>query len=224
MREIDFYKGAVRDKTTPNRFQHSLRVAEQAVKLAAVFGIDQSKAFLAGLLHDYARDLSAVELLQKAGKYGLIEIELERAAPILLHGPVGSKLLEDELNFQDTDILRAISRHTVGDPDMTLLDRILYVADMTEAGRSYPGVEELRRIAEQDLDKALLKGFDITISYVLKKGWPIHPKTVEARNRLLLNNKSRFLNGAVDNPHLCRGNLPEGEIKPEVKKEDKFKF
>jgi len=173
-------------KLSPLRYRHSQGVASYAAELALKYKGDISKARLAGLLHDYARDLPEEKLLTLAEEAGLISCEVERRLPVLLHGPVGAYLIQRELGLNDKEILQAISRHTVGSPDMTLLDKIIYLADALEPGRLYPGVDVLRRLAEEDLDKALLKALESSISYVLAKGQLLHPATVEARNYLLL--------------------------------------
>lgn len=176
-------------KLSPLRYRHSQGVASYAAELALKYKGEISKARLAGLLHDYARDLPEEKLLTLAEEAGLISCEVERRLPVLLHGPVGAYLIQKELGLNDKEILQAISRHTVGSPDMTLLDKIIYLADALEPGRLYPGVDVLRRLAEEDLDKALLKALESSISYVLAKGQLLHPATVEARNYLLLNLK-----------------------------------
>lgn len=185
MKETQYDKLLAR-KLSPPRYRHSQGVASYAAELALKYRGEVGKAKLAGLLHDYARDLPDEELLTLAGKAGLITCEVERRLPVLLHGPVGAYLIQRELGLDDKEILQAISRHTVGSADMTLLDKIIYLADALEPGRRYPGVELLRRLAEEDLDKALLKALESSISYVLEKGQLLHPATVEARNYLLL--------------------------------------
>ncbi|MCG0277581.1 MAG: bis(5'-nucleosyl)-tetraphosphatase (symmetrical) YqeK [Thermanaeromonas sp.] len=185
MKENDYDKLLAR-KLSPLRYRHSRGVASYAAQLALKYNIEVNKARLAGLLHDYARDLPEGELLTLAEEAGLISCEVERKLPLLLHGPVGAYLVQKDLNVNDGEILQAISRHTVGAPDMTLLDKIIYLADALEPGRVYPGVDVLRRLAEEDLDKALLKALESSISYVLARGQLLHPATVEARNCLLM--------------------------------------
>lgn len=181
-----YYAKLLAQKLSPARYRHSQGVASYAAELALKYRAEIGKARLAGLLHDYARDLPDEEILALAEKAGLITCEVERSSPVLLHGPVGAYLIKRELGLDDKDILQAISRHTVGSADMTLLDKIIYLADALEPGRHYPGVEFLRSLAEEDLNKALLKSLESSITYVLKKGQLLHPATVEARNYLLL--------------------------------------
>lgn len=183
---LKYYTDLLAQKLSPQRLRHSQGVAAYAAKLAAKYGATRDKAKLAGLMHDYARDLPEKELLARGEEAGLISHEIEKRFPVLLHAPVGAWLLRTELGLVDEEILQAISRHTVGAADMSLLDKIIYLADALEPGRQYPGVEDLRRLAEEDLDQGLLKALESSILYVLKKGQPLHPATVEARNYLLL--------------------------------------
>jgi len=184
------------------RRQHSLRVAEVAVKLADRYGADPDKARLAGLFHDYARDLPEDLLLRLAQEAGLMVGEIEKCHPVLLHGRVGAFLLRKELGLEDPEVLQAIARHSTGATSMGLLDKIIYLADLIEPGRNFPGVEELRSLAFEDLDAALLKALDSAIIYIIEKGWPLHPDTVYARNELILkkgggNHSGAFPGGRV---------------------------
>lgn len=168
------------------RFRHSLGVADTAAGLAVKNGIDPEQARLAGLLHDYARDLPPGRLLELAEEAGLISCEIERRLPLLLHGPVGALLLERELGITDKAVLQAVARHTVGAPAMTPLDKIIYLADVIEPGRQFAGVHTLRQAAVADLDTAFLKALEATIVYVLDREQLLHPATVEARNFILM--------------------------------------
>ncbi len=168
------------------RYRHCLGVADTAADLAVKHGADAEQARLAGLLHDYARDLPPAELLDLAEQAGCITCDLERRLPVLLHGPVGALLLKRDLRITDPAILQAVARHTVAAPAMTALDKIIYLADMIEPGRQFAGVRAIRQVAAADLEAALLKAMEASIIYVLDKGQPLHPATVEARNYILL--------------------------------------
>ena len=180
------YQGVLAARLPEKRYRHSLGVAATAARLASKNKVDPEQARLAGLLHDYARDLPGRELLALAAGAGLVTCELERRLPVLLHGPVGALLIKQDLGLTDRAILQAVARHTVGAVAMTTLDKIIYLADAIEPERRFPGVEELRRLASMDLDQALLKAFESSIFYLLGKGQPLHPATVEARNYILL--------------------------------------
>ncbi|KUG04263.1 hydrolase (had superfamily), yqek [hydrocarbon metagenome] len=175
----------IKAKLSNKRYQHSLQVADTAVKMARRYGLDESRANLAGILHDYARDLSEGELLNIAVSNNLIGNQVERDIPDLLHGPVGAFLLKQELGTKDTEILSAISHHTLGSVGMSDLEKVIFISDMIEPGRSYNGVEELRELAYKDLDAAMLTGLESSIRHCLDTGKILHPHTVVVRNCFL---------------------------------------
>lgn len=171
----------------PGRYEHSLGVADTAVFLARRFGVDEEQARVAGLLHDCAREFANEELIGEAEKRLIVVEPLERHMPLLLHAYVGSRLVAEKYGVNDNAIEQAIWRHTVGGPQMTQLDKIIWFADMIEPHRDYPEVEMLRGLARTaDLDEMVLTGLTESIAFVLKKGGLVHPATVEARNEILL--------------------------------------
>ena len=184
---IEKWRDMLKSRLKPNRYEHSLGVAETAKFLAARFGLDEEKAYIAGLLHDCAREYENGALPAEARKRGIIIGEVEEHSPLLLHAYVGAKRLAEIYGVEDEEIAQAVWRHTVGGKNMTDLDKIIYFADMIEPGRSYPQVEELRRYArEKSLDEMTLKGFNESILFIVAKGELIHPATIQARNELLL--------------------------------------
>lgn len=175
----------IEEKLSPSRFEHSLNVARVAEKMAEIYNIDSKTAYLTGLLHDYAKGISGKELLNIAEKEKLIGDKIERFVPDLLHAPVGAHLIEKELSVKDEEILQAIRSHTLGTLKMSTLDKIIFLADMIEPGRDFPGLERLRCLAENDLDQAMLFGLESTIRYCLDRKRILHPLTVEVRNHFL---------------------------------------
>ena len=171
---------------TAHRYQHSLAVAAVAVELARRYGGNEHKAYRAGLLHDCAKGLGNEELLQTALAFGIVRDDIEITCPNLLHGPVGAMLAWREYSEDDAEILTAIALHTLGAEGMGLLAKIIYIADYIEPNRCFPGVDDLRVQAQQDLEQAVLGAMDGTIAYVLQQGLPLHPQTVRARNSMLL--------------------------------------
>jgi len=167
------------------RYTHSLRVMDTTVRLAGIYGADREKAAVAGLLHDCAREVPGERLLALARQHALEITKVEEALPVLLHAPVGALMARWDFGVHNIAVLRAISRHTLGGVSMSLLDKIVFVADKVEPGRRFPGVQKLRDEAEQDLDRALLRCFDMAINLSVQKGEPVHPLTVMARNQLL---------------------------------------
>lgn len=185
---IDEMRRELQRRLKKGRFAHSIGVANTAVKLAKRFGVDETTAYIAGLLHDCAREFENDELAAQAELRGIKIGDVERAMPLLLHPYIGAKMIKEVYGVDDAAIAQAIYRHTVGAPDMTKLDKIIYFADMIEPNRNYPGVDKLRDLAETaELDEILLTAFSETITFVIEKKSLIHPDTVAARNFLLLN-------------------------------------
>lgn len=173
-------------RLSKNRFQHSLEVAKMARQMAEQYGEEGSRAYLTGLLHDYAKGIAGNELIKIAEENNLIMDEADRQVPDLLHAPVGALLLERDLGITDAEILQAVRCHTVGCMNMTTLDKIIYLADMIEPGRDFPGLERLRCLAGRNLDRAMLYGMETTIKYCIDCGRILHPQTIAVRNWFLI--------------------------------------
>lgn len=175
----------LKQRLTPSRLYHSICVAEQAKKLAEIFGGDEEKAYTAGLIHDimrYEPPENMLKLIDEDGKYKLTE--LERKITVTLHAVAGEVYLRKNLGVTDEEILSAVRYHTTGKADMTLLEKIIYVADLTSEDRDYPDVEEVRETALQSLEKATLRGLSFTIESNAQRNRPIHIDTVNAYNYL----------------------------------------
>lgn len=171
----------IRVAMKPARFQHVLGVEEVALALADQYGCDPKKASLAALLHDYAKEVEDQVFLDLIAKYDL-DKDLLNWDNNIWHGVVGAYKIAEDFGLKDEEIFQAIQRHTIGAGQMTLLDKVLYVADYIEPNRDFPGVDEARRIARESLDKAVAYETAQTISYLAKKGIPIYPQTLETYN------------------------------------------
>ncbi|HFI0424891.1 TPA: bis(5'-nucleosyl)-tetraphosphatase (symmetrical) YqeK [Streptococcus suis] len=171
----------IRVAMNPARFQHVLGVEQAALALADRYGCDPKKASLAALLHDYAKEVEDQVFLDLIAKYDL-DKDLLNWDNNIWHGVVGAYKIVEDFGLKDEEIFQAIQRHTVGAGQMTLLDKVLYVADYIEPNRDFPGVDEARRIAKESLDKAVAYETAQTISYLAKKGIPIYPQTLETYN------------------------------------------
>lgn len=170
----------------PKRYQHSMGVCSEAVKMAKLFGVDRDKARVAALLHDCAKCIEGKEQIKLCKKYGIELDEITLSCPAVIHAPLGAAIAKAQYEIEDEDILHAISLHTTGGKDMTDLDKIIYIADMTEPSRDYKGVDQLRATAHKDLDEAMFEALQSTLKFNLKKGTVIHPDTIAAWNSLLL--------------------------------------
>lgn len=173
-------------RLTPKRLSHSLGVSETAWKLAVKYGADPEKARIAGLVHDCARELPNNILLQKAQSFDIVISDVEMANPSLLHAPVGAQLAKADFGIEDEQILQAVKLHTTGAPAMTVLDKIVFLADYIEPNRSFPGVDKLRETAESSLDHAVLAAYDQTLQFIIAQGGLIHIASVEGRNSMLM--------------------------------------
>lgn len=163
------------------RFKHVLGVEKSAIELAERYGYDAEKAGLAGLIHDYAKELSDQEFLDLIDKYKL-DPELKKWGNNVWHGMVGIYKIQEDLGVTDKEILRSIETHTVGSGEMSLLDKIIYVADYIEPGRRFPLVEEARVIAKESLDKAVAYETVHTVEHLAHQAFPIFPQTIETYN------------------------------------------
>lgn len=176
----------LKEKLTPSRLYHSICVAEKAKHLAEIFGADTEKAYTAGLIHDIMRYEPAEEMLKlidEDGKHKLTDSE--RKITVTLHAVAGEVYLRTKLGVTDEEILSAVRYHTTGKEKMTLLEKIIYVADLTSEDRDYPDVSKVRETAEESLEKATLRGLSFTIESNAKQNRPIHIDTVKAYNYLV---------------------------------------
>lgn len=175
----------VKKQLTEHRYVHTIGVMETAITLAKRFGSDPVKAEIAAIFHDYAKFRPKAEMENIIIKEGMPALLLSYNSE-LWHAPVGAFLVEKEVGITDVEILNAIRYHTSGRPHMTLLEKIIYVADYIEPGRHFPGVDEVRAIAEQDLNAALIKSIQNTIIFLMKKNQPVYPETFYTYNDLVM--------------------------------------
>lgn len=178
----------------PRRYEHTLNVVDSALKLAEIYPCDPNKVKLAALLHDCAKNYSDAKLLETAERHYLNVDEITRREPQLLHGPVGAVVARTEYGIENKEILGAIKYHTTGRKNMSVLEKIIYLADFIEPGRSYPGVDKLRKMAFENLDDAMIQALTNTIRYISGIGGLIHERTVSARNYLILEKMDREKN------------------------------
>ena len=174
----------VRQTLSPKRFQHTMNVKNLAVRMAQHYGVDTEKAALAAILHDSAKELPRTELLQIMQDNAIIKKGTQNRPEPVWHGICAAILAKTQWNVQDEEILSAIACHTTGKENMSKLDKILFLADMTSAERDYPGVEELRSLEMRNLDKAMIQALKMTISFVEQKNAIADPESAKALARL----------------------------------------
>ncbi len=166
---------------SPKRFLHTQGVAEESVKLAKTHGADEKKAYLAGLLHDCAKDYSSKEKLKMCDKYGIELDEILVNQTDLTHPFLGAEVAKDMFGVTDEEVLGAIRYHTTGRENMTKLEKIVYLADFFEPSRQYfDGINEIKLLAYKDLDAAVAYSLNNTIEYNQKKKRLIHPLSLRA--------------------------------------------
>ena len=165
------------------RIPHVLGTEQEAIRLAIRYGADVEKARVAALLHDCTKKLEMPEQLALCRQYGIELDELEQKALKLLHAKTGAAIARDVYGV-DNEIYRAIWWHTTGHADMTLLEKIIYLADYIEPSRDFPGVNDLRACVYENLDRGMLMGLEMTIDEMTEMGNPVHHATMEARDWL----------------------------------------
>lgn len=171
-------KEDLRKRLTPHRFEHTLGVEYTACCLAMRYGADMEKADLAGLLHDCAKQLTSEEKIQKALHYGMEITDLHRENPELLHAGLGAYVARERYGIEDEEILSAITWHTTGRPDMTLMEKILYIADYIEPNRyKQENLFTVRELAFKDLDECLIKILEDTVAYLESRKIATDPMT-----------------------------------------------
>ncbi|MDP4172104.1 MAG: bis(5'-nucleosyl)-tetraphosphatase (symmetrical) YqeK [Bacillota bacterium] len=173
----------VKAQLTEHRYLHTIGVMETAITLAKRFGADDKKAETAAIFHDYAKFRPKDEMKSIIVEQGF-PVDLLDYNAELWHAPVGAFLAKTEAGIEDKEVLDAIRFHTSGRPEMALLEKIIYLADYIEPGRHFPGVEDVRKLAEEDLDQALLQAIQNTIFFLMKKKQPVYPETFNAYNDL----------------------------------------
>ncbi len=175
----------IMDLISYKRKKHSIGVAKVAVEMAKRESLSVKKAKIAGLLHDIAKDYSKEELIKRAAQSNWEIDKYEKLLPSLLHAPVGADIAKVKFDISDYDILEAIRYHTVGSPDMGKLSLIIFVADIIEPERNFPGVKKLRLKARENLIDAVIAVCNHTLKYNIDKERIIHPNTLLLRNKYI---------------------------------------
>lgn len=178
----DKMKSLLKSQLSAKRYEHSLNVAVRAEELAQRFYADKTKARFCGLMHDVCKDLPSSKQLEIIHSSG-VELDSEaESTPKLYHAIAGSCFLENELNIKDYDILNAIRYHTTGRAGMSLLEEIIYLADLTSSERNFSDVDRMRKIVNESLSYGMLESLKFTISQLMKKNRTICSDAFKAYN------------------------------------------
>lgn len=178
----------VKPHLTEHRYTHTVGVMNTAIELAERFQADKKKAELAAIFHDYAKFRDKQEMC------ALVESSIEDKTILgygdeLLHAPCGAYYVEHEVGIKDEEVLNAIRYHTTGRPNMTLLEKVIFLADYIEPGRQFKGVDEVRKLSETNLDEAVIQALDNTVSFLMKRRQLVYPETIATYNELVVKQK-----------------------------------
>lgn len=184
---IDFekFENLIKERLSEHRYRHSLNVARAACELALKYGADKDKARLAGILHDVTKETPLDVQYRYIAEGGGSVSKLEKNNTAVVHQKSGEAYCRTRLGVTDSDVLAAVRFHTTGRRGMSTLERVVYTADFISADRDYPDVAEMRRLAGESLESAMLYSLKYTINKLAGKNELIHPDTVDCYNCLL---------------------------------------
>jgi len=166
---------------------HVRRVEEEAVRFAALHGVDEERVRLAALGHDLVRHKKGQELLDLAAAYSLTPDAVERASPVLVHGPIAAAMLVRDYGVEDAELLAGVDCHTTARAGMSKLEQVLFVADKVEPHKlaREAALAEVKQLAQDDLDAAVLCYLDHNLEQAIRRHWQVHVRSLEARNELI---------------------------------------
>ena len=193
MNDYGYYVDILKERLSPYRLHHSIEVAKSAKHLAEKYGYDAEKAYFTGLLHDITKEADAEETFSLSVKYSIFMSQFEKDNKKLWHAITGAGYIKNILDIKDEEIITAVRYHTTGRADMTLGEKILFVADFISSDRNYNGVESMREKALISLESAMLEGLEFTITELIEKHSPVHPDTLNAYNDMIINYKQKGL-------------------------------
>ena len=189
---IEQAKKHAKKMLTARRYRHTGNVAKAARGLALRWGADPDKAELAGWLHDIVKEKNAAELLQLMAQDGIIAgLTRSRPKPIW-HGPCGAIYAKHSLGVEDEEILSAIACHTTGRAGMTLMDKVLFLADVVSEEREFEGVEEIRALGQKDIDAAVIAAMEENVRYLNNAQKPLDKDTTEALQDMKAQHEQRM--------------------------------
>ncbi len=179
------YIELIKNTLSEYRFHHSMCVAERARELAKKHGVDENKAYLAGILHDITKEMPNDEQIALIEKYDRKLTYVERGNHRVLHQMSGALYVKHILGIEDEEVISGIRYHTTGRENMTLFEMLIYLADFTSEDRSYPDVDIMRRKTEEDIYSAMLYSLSYTIKSVAEENRFLHPDTLNCYNYIL---------------------------------------
>lgn len=191
MYDTEAYIKLIKERLSDYRFYHSMCVAESAVQLAKRYGADEEKARVAGILHDVMKEESKKAQLAVIEKAGMKMTELEKKNKKVYHQMSGAAYVKEELGITDEEIINAIRYHTTGRRGMSLMEKIIYLADFISADRDYEDVDVMRRKVDEGMEEGMLYAFRYTIVDLVNQCKEIHPDTLDAYNWVIEETEER---------------------------------
>lgn len=189
MLSIDEMKAYLKTNLMEKRYIHTLGVAETAKKLAKLNGISEEKAEIAGLAHDIAKNISKEKMKEIIKENNIVLSKIEEVSANLWHSIIAPIEAKSRFKIEDEEILDSIRWHTTGKENMSILTKIIYIADMIEPNRNFEGVEELRKVTFENLDRGVFSGLTSSIKVLLTQNLLIDENTMRARNYFLYDKK-----------------------------------
>lgn len=175
------FENVIKERLSEKRFVHSKNVCDTAMLLAKKYGANEESAAIAGILHDITKELDFNKQIELCEKYCIPLDDMEKNEVKLLHSITGAYFVKNELGIDDKDIFKAIRYHTTGRPNMSLLEKIIFLADYIEPARDFLGVDELREKTFNNIDDALLFAFEMSIKEIQDKNRQVHKNTLMGR-------------------------------------------
>lgn len=192
--KIDYnrFEKVLKARMGEKRYIHSANVATEAQRLAKKYGADKEKARLAGMLHDITKETIPSEQLQIIENSNIILNEVEKSSQKLWHAIAGAAFVRDVMGIDDEDVFNAIRYHTSGRANMSLLEKVIFIADFTGAERDYDDVDVMRSLADKSLDEAMAYGLSFSISDLSKKHFAIDPNSIMCYNEVVLQTNKAY--------------------------------
>ena len=184
MLKLEELKSILKASLPLKRYKHSIAVYETALELASVHKLDMQKVGISALLHDCGREIPSRDSLAKATELGIMVDKIEANQPILLHAKLGVFFARKKYGIEDQEILDGILYHTTGAPNMSPLAMAVYLADLLEPTSDFPGIDDLSKLAKENMEKAMMKSYGNTIRYLLEYDLLIHPNCICGYNQL----------------------------------------
>ncbi|MCR8969420.1 bis(5'-nucleosyl)-tetraphosphatase (symmetrical) YqeK [Facklamia sp. 7083-14-GEN3] len=176
-------------RLSKRRFDHVMGVEKKAIELAKLYEVDIEKSSIVALMHDYAKEIDSEAMFTLAKEFWPDD-RLADATEGIWHGFAAAQILKTDLACRDEEVIQAVAAHTTGWHQMTKLAKILYIADYTEEGRDFKGVNKVRKLSEVDLDKACLLKMRMTVKNLMKKQEYLFPLQIEVYNTWIKNYKA----------------------------------